>query len=218
MKDEKTNTDGNIGTPFVILTVVFVLLIIVFLFSGFSHGPDKAPGKLDPAFHTPETARGELLKTKSLVGQCFICHMGMLPDPDVIRPMFNHLSIKLNHGKNDRCYNCHLIQDRNLFTPDYGPGIVHQKMEQLCARCHGIIYNDWINGTHGSKRGYWQHPDQFNTQTFSCTHCHDPHMPQFQYKKYTPPPVWPDKFIRMTQVHHTGLSSQNQQLTGKETH
>ena len=181
MKHEKTARDAQKIIPLVIITIFFVLFAIGFTISGFSKMPDNTPDQLDIAFHTPETARSKILETKTLVGNCFICHMGMIPDPDVVQPEFSHKSIELVHGRNDRCYNCHLISDRNLFTPDYGPGIVHRNVQDLCRRCHGIIYNDWENGTHGSKRGQWQHADEFNTKTSVCTECHDPHSPKFQY-------------------------------------
>lgn len=216
MKHEKLPPESKKEFPFVIITIVFVLLAVGFLLSGFSTVKDKDSITLNKSFHTPETARAGILETKILVGNCFICHMGMVPDPDVIQPKFNHKSIQLNHGKNDRCYNCHLIQDRNLFTPDYGPGIVHRNVQNLCRRCHGIVYKDWLSGTHGSKRGLWQNPDEFNTTTFVCTQCHDPHTPKFQYKKYAPPPVWPEKFIRITTDTHGNKSSEKLNITGKE--
>ncbi|MCG8633927.1 MAG: hypothetical protein MI863_08875 [Desulfobacterales bacterium] len=179
------------------MLVLFLLLIVLFLFTGFTGPPD--PGRIEPldaAWYTPETARAEVLKAKTLVGNCFICHMGMVPDPAVRQPRFNHKSISLNHGRNDRCYNCHLIYDRNLFTPDYGPGITDRQVQELCARCHGVIYNDWLNGIHGAAMGLWQDPTPFNTTAFVCTQCHDPHSPRFEFKTYAPAPVWPEKFIR----------------------
>ena len=155
MKSENNTADARSIIPFIAMLILFVLLIILFLSSGFSSTPQnfKETKKLNQAWYMPKTARSEIIKTKSLVGNCFVCHMGMVPDPDVIQPKFSHKSIELDHGKNERCYNCHLIRDRNLLTPDHGPGIVHRKVEELCARCHGIVYNDWLSGTHGSKRG-----------------------------------------------------------------
>jgi len=199
-----------------IITFLFILLIIYFLFSGFSPSPEKSISELSLDWYIPKTAREKIMKTKTLVGNCFICHMGLVPDPDVIEPQFTHKSIELAHGKNKRCYNCHLIRDRNLFTPDYGPGIVHRQVENLCARCHGIIYNDWVNGTHGSKRGYWQNSNVFNTKTFVCTQCHDPHSPQFKFKEYAPSPVWPEKFIRHRTKKHETAKVHGTLVSGKE--
>ena len=217
MKSENNSTDAKGIAPFIAMFVLFIFLIILFISSGFSKPPDfQKTQKLDQTWFTPKTARAEIIKTKSLVGNCFVCHMGMVPNPDVSQPKFSHKSIELEHGKNKRCYNCHLIQDRNLLTPDYGPGIVHQKVEELCARCHGIVYNDWQNGTHGSKRGYWMNQDNFNTIRFTCTQCHDPHSPKFRFKDYAPPPVWPEKFIRYSNGEHKSALEKSAQIAGKE--
>ena len=69
-------------------------------------------------------------------------------------------------------------------------------VEQLCARCHGLVYNDWLAGTHGVRRGKWMEPAEFELQNFKCNECHDPHAPKFAYKNYTPPPVWPVHYVR----------------------
>ena len=153
---------------------------------------------LEPAWYALKTARGEDLKTKTMVGNCFICHTAWIgiPDPDVVRPRFAHSNIKLDHGSNDRCYNCHLIQDRNKYTADDGSGIMHNRVEMLCARCHGLVYKDWVEGTHGLRRGKWSPQTPFERKNFTCTECHDPHSPKFRFKDYAPPPRWPAKYIR----------------------
>jgi hypothetical protein len=153
---------------------------------------------LDPRWFTPTTARGEELKHKVMVGNCSLCHAYWtgIPDPDVVRPLFAHAVMTLDHGENDRCYNCHLIQDRNKFTANNGSGIMHTTVELLCARCHGLIYNDWVAGTHGVRRGQWMTPGAFGLQNFKCTQCHDPHAPQFKFSTFAPPPVWPQHIVR----------------------
>ena len=174
--------------------VLFILFIVLTMI-----GPDekKEAEPLQASWFTPTTARGEDLKHKVMVGNCSLCHAYWtgIPDPDVVRPLFAHAVIKLDHGSNDRCYNCHLIQDRNKFTANDGSGIMAENVERLCARCHGLIYNDWKAGTHGVWRGKWMAPAAFEAENFKCTHCHDPHAPKFQFKKYAPPPVWPEHFV-----------------------
>ena len=148
---------------------------------------------------TPPKPRGaEDLANKSMVGNCFLCHAYWvgIPDPTVVRPKFVHSTIELNHGTNDRCYNCHLIQDRNKYAANDGSGIMHVNVEKLCERCHGLIYKDWQNGTHGVRRGKWRPQKEFEIINFKCTECHDPHSPVFQFKEYAPPPIWPAKFVR----------------------
>ncbi|MCG8564814.1 MAG: hypothetical protein MI747_07005 [Desulfobacterales bacterium] len=180
------------------LSLVFICLTLVFLSTGFwGAGEANAPPQnLDPNWYQPVTARGMTLENKPLVGNCFICHMSLVPDPGVVQPRFTHKKIKLDHGTNDRCFNCHWILDRNYFTPDHGPGIVHRQVELLCSRCHGPIYKDWQAGTHGLKQGRWDQPTIYNTRTHTCTQCHDPHKPQFEFTAIAPAPHWPARFSR----------------------
>lgn len=49
----------------------------------------------------------------------FLCHASWIKVPSDLTdrvPRFTHPTITLNHGKNDRCCNCHLINDRNKFA------------------------------------------------------------------------------------------------------
>ena len=197
-----TSPQGSGGTSnwgLIITVPICLLLLIFFLVSGL-RSPEKqvTAEVLKSDWYTPVTAREEDLKNKSMVGSCFLCHAYWvgIPDPDVVRPRFAHGIIKLNHGANDRCFNCHHILDRNKYTANDGSGIMHVNVEQLCARCHGLIYNDWQSGTHGVRRGQWLPKAAFERTNPKCTECHDPHSPVFQFKKYTPPPVWPEHFVR----------------------
>jgi len=183
-----------------IITVPICLVLIIYFLASALRSQDEqvAARTLKTAWYTPKTARGEDLKNKSMVGSCFLCHAYWvgIPDPAVVRPQFAHGTIKLSHGTNDRCFNCHHILDRNKYVANDGSGIMHPNVEKLCARCHGLIYNDWQNGTHGVRRGQWSPQKAFERINFKCTECHDPHSPVFQFKEYTPPPIWPDKFVR----------------------
>lgn len=199
MSSSRHESGGDRNWGLFITVPVCLLLIIYFIASslGTSDRPsDAAP--LDPAWYTPRTARGETLRNKVMVGNCYLCHAYWvgIPNPDVVRPRFAHTAIKLDHGANDRCYNCHLIQNRNKYVADDGSGIMPANVEQLCARCHGLIFKDWQAGTHGVRRGQWNAQTPFEGKTFVCTECHDPHSPRFRFKNFAPPPVWPDKFIR----------------------
>ena len=183
----------NLVVP--LCALLFILFIALHLMTS-SKKTTSEP--LDPSWFTPTTARGEELKHKVMVGNCFLCHAYWtgIPDPEVVRPLFAHIAITLDHGANDRCYNCHLIQDRNKYTANDGSGIMPGNVQQLCARCHGLIYNDWMAGTHGVRRGKWMAPELFELRNFKCTQCHDPHAPQFKFIEYAPPPVWPRHFVR----------------------
>ena len=197
-----TPSEGSGGTSsWGLFVTVPICLVLIVYFLATSLGTQDSPVEvevLEAAWYTPKTARGEDLANKSMVGNCFLCHAYFLslPDPTVVRPRFVHSTIELNHGTNDRCYNCHLIEDRNKYVANDGSGIMHVNVEKLCERCHGLIYKDWQSGTHGVRLGKWQPQSQFEIINFKCTECHDPHSPVFRFKEYTPPPVWPDKFVR----------------------
>ena len=157
------------------------------------------PELLNPSWYTLSTARGSELQNKPIVGNCFICHAYWVAIPrseQTSKPRFAHANIVLNHGKNDRCYNCHMISDRNKYVAADGSGIIPQLPERLCARCHGLIYNDWLAGTHGKWTGMWQPVSKRDRITYTCTECHDPHNPAYKYQIIAPPPVWPEKYIR----------------------
>lgn len=179
---------------------VFVLLIFLFLFQTFADttaAPQPQP--LDPQWYTLNTARGAVRQNNTIVGNCFICHAFWVPIPRSTQnslPRFAHATITLDHGNNNRCYNCHMVADRNKYVADDGSGIMPQIPEQLCKRCHGLIYNDWQAGTHGKWTGSWSPETLGDRLTYTCTECHDPHAPAFKYSTVAPPPVWPDKYIR----------------------
>jgi len=56
-----------------------------------------------------------------------------------------------------------------MFTADNGSGIMHTTVEKLCARCHGLIYQDWKKGTHGLVQGKWLSASLFDRDVFTCT-------------------------------------------------
>ncbi len=190
---------------------VCLVLVIYFLFLSPSPSPSvQVTKELNPEWYTPKLARDEYRKNATIPGNCFICHafwVKLPPDTTVRQPLFAHTAIKLNHGKNDRCYNCHLINDRNKYVKNDGSGIMPQTPEEVCARCHGLIYNDWKKNTHGVRRGKWLVEKRFDQQKFTCTDCHDPHSPVFSFKNIAPAPTWDKKFIRSGQVEDHGAES-----------
>ena len=216
------HSPGNGSRLWLFLTVpVCLVLAVFFLFTGATPGPaggtQKAP-PLDPSWYTPKLAREEYRKNAVMVGNCFLCHAFWIkqpPDPTVRQPRFAHVAIKLNHGANDRCYNCHLINDRNKFVRNDGSGIMPETPEEVCRRCHGLIYNDWKKGAHGVRRGYWLARGRFDQQIFTCTNCHDPHSPVFTFSDFDPPPIWPDKLIRTGRVENEG-GPESEYIVGPE--
>lgn len=199
MGADLSESGNNKNWGLVIAVPVCLVLLIFFIVTTFATTPEQTTAEpLEPSWYAPITARGDTLANKSMVGNCYLCHAYWVgpPNPGVVRPQFAHHVIKLDHGNNDRCYNCHLISDRNKYVANDGSGIMHQNVEQLCARCHGLIYDDWQKGTHGLRRGKWLVQTGLDVKMFTCTHCHDPHSPKFEFKAYAPPPVWPPNLIR----------------------
>lgn len=186
-----------------ILTIpLFILLSAYFIFIYYTSdaNADKVqPELLKSDWYAVDTARGEIRKNATIVGNCHICHAYWVPIPksnQTSNPRFAHANLQLNHGTNDRCYNCHQITNRNNYVADDGSPIMSQTPEKLCSRCHGLIYQDWLSGTHGKWTGKYIPASYFDRITYTCTECHDPHDPKFRYDKLAPPPVWPDKYIR----------------------
>ena len=194
-------TTGTTTRLWLFFYIPAIILLSVFLiYRSLSAVPVAAePEPLNSAWYTVVTARGTDLQNKPIVGNCFICHAYWVPIPkseQTSKPRFAHANIVLNHGKNDRCYNCHMVSDRNKYVADDGSDIISQLPEKLCSRCHGLIYNDWLAGTHGKWTGMWQPVSNNDRTTYTCTECHDPHNPAFKYNTIAPPPVWPEKYIR----------------------
>ena len=188
-----------------------IILVLVFLFLGNGKPDITDPVPLKAEWYAPETARGKILENTVMPGNCFICHSVQVPDPNVIRPQFAHATIKLEHGANNRCFNCHHIYDRDSLAGDGESRIPFATPEKLCARCHGLIVKDWQEGAHGLRQGGWLIADGKSPINYTCTECHDPHSPKFKYGIATPAPTWPEKTIRKTR--HSDDDSKSAYLT-----
>jgi 5-methylcytosine-specific restriction endonuclease McrA len=178
-----------------------LILFVIFLINGSSvSNPIKSTPKLKTEWFKPELPRENLLNNATIVGNCWVCHAmwASIPQISHFPAQFVHPEVKLNHGKNNRCFNCHLESDRNHYVDNDGVSkIMYFNVELLCARCHGVVYNRWKKGMHGSLRGKWFVKGRFDVKNFKCTFCHDPHSPKYKYKKFDPSPVWDEKFIRL---------------------
>jgi len=111
---------------------------------------------------------------------CQTCHSLFETDPTVQRELFQHTNIRLNHGLNDRCLNCHSTKNRDYLVLNGEREIPFGEVELLCAKCHGPTYRDWQKGIHGKTLGSWEsgNPAQ---RRLKCTECHDPHSPAFEH-------------------------------------
>jgi len=108
------------------------------------------------------------------------------------RAMVEHETIKLNHGNNRFCLNCHHPTNRNVFVDYDGSEIAEQDVVLLCARCHGTTYRDWQAGAHGRRNGYWDKSKGGETQ-LRCIQCPDPHDPKFKAIESLHAPTYPKR-------------------------
>jgi len=98
-----------------------------------------------------------------------------------------HSEIRLAHGINTRCLNCHHPVNRETFVDDFGEEIPWNQPQRLCSKCHGPVYRDWQHGSHGRSNGHWD-TAQGQLVRLKCIECHDPHHPPFQSLASAPAP------------------------------
>jgi hypothetical protein len=160
-----------------------------------SQPPVGAPG--DPHLNkTPvrQTVGLDLVKM-GWSYNCNECHQMIKPRWRYDRPMAEHQEIRLDHGNNRFCLNCHHPSDRTAFADYDGSEIAEKDVVLLCAKCHGTIYRDWQAGVHGRANGYWDATRGPQTR-LKCIQCHDPHSPQFKPLKPLSPPHYPVRAYR----------------------
>ncbi|MEI6588906.1 MAG: hypothetical protein WCO38_03080 [Verrucomicrobiota bacterium] len=103
------------------------------------------------------------------------------PDGSTIIPKAHQDLMQMAHGKavkNNNCYNCHNENQLNTLHSSTGKKLNFDQATQLCAGCHGTIYEDWLAGSHGRTEGYWDHK-LGPARKQECSSCHDPHAPSF---------------------------------------
>jgi len=96
----------------------------------------------------------------------------------VVMPKGHEDLLRMAHGRNNACYNCHDRDQLNqLHTPE-GVKLSFEQATLLCASCHGTTFRDWQAGAHGRTGGHWlRSAGPIDRQ--DCTSCHDPHAPRF---------------------------------------
>ena len=96
-----------------------------------------------------------------------------------------HDKIKLRHADNKRnkhCFNCHNNDNMDTFVGEGRQKVEYKEVAKLCSKCHGPIYRDWLNGSHGRRSGYWN-TKMGKRKVLQCIACHDPHSPVFKPMK-----------------------------------
>ncbi|MBX3372997.1 MAG: hypothetical protein KF817_04125 [Phycisphaeraceae bacterium] len=99
-----------------------------------------------------------------------------------------HQEIRLSHGLNDRCINCHDAADRERLVLRDGSTVPFADTPVLCAQCHGTVYRDWLRGMHGRTMGSWITGSAFQSR-LGCSECHDPHAPRYDAMVPLPGPA-----------------------------
>ena len=123
---------------------------------------------------------------------CMECHKLFPARWHYDRPLNEHKDIKLDHGNNRFCLNCHNPTNRTAFVDYDGAEIPEADVVLLCAKCHGPTYRDWKAGVHGRQNGYWNTSMGPKTK-LRCIQCHDPHSPKFQPVKPLAPLRYPTR-------------------------
>jgi hypothetical protein len=131
---------------------------------------DKAP---------PRRTVGLDLVRNGWTYNCMECHKLFPAKWHYDRPMNEHKDIRLDHGNNRFCLNCHHPANRNAFVDYDGAEIAQAEVVQLCSKCHGTIYRDWKAGVHGRENGFWK-AELGDKTKLRCIQCHDPHSPKFK--------------------------------------
>ncbi len=182
-------------TPPLWIALVFILLAISFMLDVWGH--KKRYIKERPAvaakFVSNETVRDPLESPETQQGRfvynCNSCHRNITPSNDHRKWTMAHKNVKMDHGINNRCFNCHQENNREMLKDINGDPVPFSKSELVCQHCHGPKYRDWMIGVHGRPNGYWDKSRAGKTVKATCVACHDPHAPRFQPLEPAPAPV-----------------------------
>lgn len=120
--------------------------------------------------------------------RCNDCHLLFDSQPEAFAQLRQHVHLVHDHGMNDRCYNCHSVQDRSKLVLHGEKEIGYDQVVLLCAKCHGPTYRDWQRGMHGKTLGAWE-TGSSKQRRLQCTECHDPHSPAFKKRVPLPGPM-----------------------------
>ncbi len=137
---------------------------------------------------------------------CMECHKVLTARWHYDQPPNEHKAIRLEHGNNRFCLNCHHATNRNAFVDYDGAEIAEANVVQLCAKCHGTIYRAWVAGVHGRENGYWK--VSLGTKAkLRCIQCHDPHSPGFKPLAPLAPLRYPTRGAHPPKLAHAAALS-----------
>jgi len=192
MKD-KNNIKKIDKIQFGIITI-FVLLALSFIFLKWGGTKKIRQNPLvDPKFVSNNTLldplNAPILKRSGFEYNCNNCHQHINPSDTPKKLIAGHPDIKMDHGVNKRCYNCHQKNNRELLNDINGNEVLFSESARVCQHCHGPKYRDWLIGVHGRPNGYWDKSMGKETIIVTCIACHDPHSPRFVPIEPAPAPV-----------------------------
>lgn len=160
------------------------LLLAAWFFAGPDtvQQPGGEPLLVDPSLLSTAPRRPLLgdkpsIEVHQVQRTCVECHALFQPGLETPKRLAMHAHIRLDHGINDRCRNCHHLKDRDKLVLHDGSEINFSESERLCAKCHGPTFRDWERGSHGRSNGYWD-PARGERIRLKCSQCHDPHNPR----------------------------------------
>jgi hypothetical protein len=136
--------------------------------------------------------------------QCQECHRLFPSQPETPRRLTQHQEIRLDHGLNDRCFNCHDRDNRDRLALRGGQTVSFAEVPLLCAKCHGPTFRDWEEGMHGLSLGTWN-AELGPRRRLVCSECHDPHGPAYEIMRPYPGP----NTLRMGPQHHEHESAED---------
>ncbi|MHC5023749.1 MAG: cytochrome c3 family protein [Planctomycetota bacterium] len=145
------------------------------------------PDEARPRAMRPPPRERPLITVAGFEMNCMECHRLFDSAPDAPRRLAQHRDINLDHGLNDRCFNCHDRHDRNRLALRGNRTVPFTNVARMCAECHGPTYRDWQRGMHGQTMGYWD-AEAGAQRRLHCSECHDPHSPAFRPMAALPGP------------------------------
>lgn len=162
----------------------FLLLAAWFVWGSHSRFmPNEPAAPIDRSRLSTEPRREKLgdPPTITIHGErrtCNDCHRLFTPSGHTPASLREHADVRLNHGINDRCRNCHSVENRNKLVLHDGTEIGFRESSTLCAKCHGPTFRDWERGAHGRTNGFWD-SSRGTVRRLDCSECHDPHDPRY---------------------------------------
>jgi hypothetical protein len=140
-----------------------------------------------PVGTQPSVATGIVNHHGEAVGvACMTCHTTREPNRENglsgVTPKEFHKGLVYAHADLS-CLSCHHADDYDSLRLADGRKLAFNQAQNLCAQCHGPQTRDYLHGSHGGMKGYWDKTKGGRTRN-TCTDCHDPHSPA--YPAWTP--------------------------------